>query len=282
MWHRTILMGLTGFTLAFPILGALTFDLTAQTRPGMTLDVCPDSFADFPTDGPPLTCGCSAEAVKAGGVFGANPYMWQSGICRAAVHAGAIGAQGGQVVASPAKAPFFPAVTRNGISSRSSSADGGFQIVVARAPAAPVTATAVPAPPAPAPETDSRGRPVQAPIAATLKSVGKVQVYVNFATASDRIEGSSAAVLNELLATLRNEPGMKLELVGHTDTQGNANYNLDLSQRRAASVYGWLSQRGIERQRLRSSGRGFLEPIADNDTERGRALNRRVEVKLIN
>ena len=109
-----------------------------------------------------------------------------------------------------------------------------------------------------------------------------MQVYVNFATASDRIEGSSAAVLNELLATLRNEPGMKPELVSHTDTQGNANYNLDLSRRRAASVYAWLGQRGVDRERLRSSGRGFLEPIADNDTERGRALNRRVEVKLIN
>src|SRR4029453_14529657 len=95
----------------------------ASGTASLTLDVCPDSFADFPTDGPPLTCGCSAEAVKAGGVFGANPYMWQSGICRAAVHAGAIGAQGGQVVASPAKAPFFPAVTRNGLSSRSSSSD---------------------------------------------------------------------------------------------------------------------------------------------------------------
>ena len=121
MWRRNILIGFTGFALAFATLGALTMDVTAQTRPGMTLDVCPDSFADFPKEGPALTCGCTAEAVKEGGVFGANPYMWQSGICRAAVHAGAIGAQGGQVVVSPAQAAFFPAVTRNGISSRSAS-----------------------------------------------------------------------------------------------------------------------------------------------------------------
>ncbi len=75
---------------------------------------------------------------------------------------------------------------------------------------------------------------------------------------------------------------MKIELVGHTDNQGGSTYNLDLSQRRAASGYAWLGLHGVDRDRLRSSGRGFLEPIADNDTDRGRALNRRVEVKVIN
>src|SRR5207248_784191 len=128
--------------LAFATLGALTMDVTAQTRPGMTLDVCPDSFADLPKEGPALTCGCTAEAVKEGGVFGANPYMWQSGICRGVVNAGPDGAQGGQVVTSPAQAAFYPAVTRNRISSRTPGSDRGFQIVVTRAPAATASATA--------------------------------------------------------------------------------------------------------------------------------------------
>jgi outer membrane protein OmpA-like peptidoglycan-associated protein len=247
----------------------------AATSAGMTLDVCPDSFSNFPADGPPLTCGCTAEAVKRGSVYGANPYMYQSNLCRAAVHAGAISSQGGQIVATPAKAPMFPAVTRNGVSSSSDSGGVGFQIAVST----PSPTPTLRAPP-PAPAADARGRPIQAPIAETLKAVGKVQVYINFATASDRIEASSAPVLNELLATLRADPAMKVELVGHTDNQGGSTYNLDLSERRAASVYAWLGQRGVARERLRSSGRGFLEPLADNDTDRGRALNRRVEVKL--
>jgi outer membrane protein OmpA-like peptidoglycan-associated protein len=70
--------------------------------------------------------------------------------------------------------------------------------------------------------------------------------------------------------------------VGHTDSQGSAPYNLDLSQRRAAAVYLWLIQHGIDSGRLRSDGRGLMEPIADNETETGRALNRRVEVKALN
>ena len=236
-----------------------------------SLDVCPDNYGSFPEDAPALTCGCSPEATARGLVIGTNPYDYVSSLCRAALHAGAVGRQGGVISVSPVKAPFFPAVTRNGVSSQSGSGDHGFQVAVP----APLKTTA-----ASAPASDSAGRPIQAPIAATLRAVGKVQVYINFATGSDRIEGSSGPILSELLATLSSDPAMKIQLVGHTDTQGNAPYNLDLSQRRAASVYGWLSTRGIARDRLRSSGRGFLEPIADNDSERGRALNRRVEVKL--
>ena len=71
-------------------------------------------------------------------------------------------------------------------------------------------------------------------------------------------------------------------LIGHTDSQGSAPHNLDLSQRRAAAVYLWLIQRGVDSGRLRSDGRGLMEPIADNATEQGRALNRRVEVKATN
>ena len=81
----------------------------------MTLDVCPTNYGSFPEDAPPLTCGCDAASVKQGNVCGANPYYYQSSLCRAALHAGAIGAEGGQIVVQPKKAAFFPAVTRNGV-----------------------------------------------------------------------------------------------------------------------------------------------------------------------
>jgi outer membrane protein OmpA-like peptidoglycan-associated protein len=126
------------------------------------------------------------------------------------------------------------------------------------------------------------GRPIQAPIAATLKSAGRVQVYINFVTDSSQLQSSSDKVLKELLTALQQSPELKVDLIGHTDSVGNSQHNQDLSERRAASVYLWLSQHGITRERLHSSGRGFLEPIATNDTNEGRALNRRVEVKAVN
>ena len=61
---------------------------------------------------------------------------------------------------------------------------------------------------------------------------------------------------------------LRVDLIGHTDSQGSAPYNLDLSQRRAAAVYLWLIQHGLESSRLRSDGRGLMEPIADNATGR--------------
>ena len=67
----------------------------------MTFDICPTDYGSFPEDAPTLTCGCSAEAVKQGTVWGTNRYYYQSSLCRAALHAGAIGAQGGQIVVEP-------------------------------------------------------------------------------------------------------------------------------------------------------------------------------------
>ena len=126
---------------------------------------------------------------------------------------------------------------------------------------------------------DATGRPIQAPIAPTLKATGHVQVYVNFVTDSAQLQPSSNAVLNELAATLKASPELKVDLVGHTDAVGSDIHNMELSKRRAAAVYLWLVQHGISHDRLQSEGHGFLEPIATNETAEGRALNRRVEVK---
>jgi outer membrane protein OmpA-like peptidoglycan-associated protein len=243
----------------------------AQTKaPSMTLDVCPTSYSGFKADSPTLTCGCSAESMKAGDAFGANPFYWQSSICRAALHAGVLDAKGGQVVVTPEKAPVFPAVNRNGVKGRSWSSDFGFRIAAAKSEQGTEG------------QLDAAGRPVQAPIAQTLKATGRVQVYINFVTDSAQLQPSSDKVLNELLSTLTASPELRVDLIGHTDSVGNGPHNQDLSERRAAAVYLWLVQHGIARERLHSSGRGFLEPIATNDTDQGRALNRRVEVKALN
>jgi OOP family OmpA-OmpF porin len=102
---------------------------------------------------------------------------------------------------------------------------------------------------------DASGRPIQAPIAETLRAAGKVQVYVNFVTDSAQLQSSSDPVLNELLKTLKDSPELRVDLVGHTDSTGSGAHNHDLSERRAASVYLWLVQQGVSRERLRSSGR---------------------------
>jgi len=246
----------------------------AASNAGLTLDICPTDYGSFPADAPPLTCGCSAAAVKSGTVWGANPYYYQSRLCRAALHAGAIGAEGGKIEVKPEKAAFFPAVSRNGVEARSAREGTGFRVTVVPG-AAPVAA-------APRPAVDPTGKPIQAPIASTLRETGRVQLYINFATDQARPLPSSEPVLQELLATLQGDRALRVALIGHTDNQGSAPYNLDLSQRRAAAVYLWLIQHGVDSGRLRSDGRGLMEPIADNTSDSGRALNRRVEVKASN
>jgi outer membrane protein OmpA-like peptidoglycan-associated protein len=249
-----------------------TFDAAGGGE--LTLDVCPRDYGGFPESAPSLMCDCSAAAVKEGNVRGANPYYYQSSLCRAALHAGAAGAEGGKIVVKPEKAAFFPAVAKNGVEADSWGEGMGFRVDPAPG-STPAAASQEPA-------VDAAGKPVQAPIAETLKATGRVQLYVNFATDQDKPLPTSEPVLQELLAALQGEPALKVELIGHTDSQGSATYNLDLSQRRAAGVYLWLIQHGVESGRLRSDGRGLMEPIADNATDSGRALNRRVEVKAVN
>jgi outer membrane protein OmpA-like peptidoglycan-associated protein len=266
-------------------------DRPAQTADGaMALDVCPSDYMSIPDDAPPITCGCSAAAMKTGSLYGTNPYMNQSAPCRAGLHAGVIGLQGGKITIKPERAPFYPAVTRNGTSSGSFGASQGFRVLAvagAAPPSAPAPPPAAPTPPATQsasaerPSVDMTGKPIQAPVAETLRKTGRVQLYVNFATDQEKPLPSSEPILQELLATLQGDGTLRVMLIGHTDNQGGAPYNLDLSQRRAAAVYLWLIQHGVDSGRLRSDGRGLMEPIADNATEWGRALNRRVEVRAI-
>ncbi len=87
------------------------------------------------------------------------------------------------------------------------------------------------------------------------------------------------ATLGRLAGVLSQYPQTIIEITGHADSTGDANYNMKLSDRRAAAVASYLTSHGVS-QRIISSGVGESSPIATNDTPDGRAQNRRVEIKI--
>ena len=100
---------------------------------------------------------------------------------------------------------------------------------------------------------------------------------VNFEFASAKLTLNSYAILDDVAEILKDHSEIELEIQGHTDSKGSDSYNQELSQKRADSVRNYLLQKGIESYRLKAVGYGERYPIATNDTEEGRALNRRVE-----
>ena len=91
----------------------------------------------------------------------------------------------------------------------------------------------------------------------------------------------SYLTLAHLLELLTQYPTLNIELVGHTDSDGSSIYNKRLSQRRARTVFAYLLDKGVSNQRLSFSGEGESTPIATNDTDVGKALNRRVEFRIV-
>ncbi len=80
---------------------------------------------------------------------------------------------------------------------------------------------------------------------------------------------------------MEENPGLAVEIAGHTDSTGSAEHNQDLSQKRAEAVVEYLFSKGIETDRLISTGYGDRKPVGSNDTEEGRAINRRTELTII-
>ncbi|MCX4242174.1 OmpA family protein [Paraliomyxa miuraensis] len=137
---------------------------------------------------------------------------------------------------------------------------------------------AAPDPSAAAPCTPPR-EPTNA-VAQALKDGHVAVLYgIHFDVDQDVLRPSAKPALEQLLAALKATPTLSVVIEGHTDAQGSDAHNLDLSQRRAAAVVQWLTERGIAASQLSAEGRGEAEPIADNETSAGRALNRRVEVE---
>ncbi len=104
---------------------------------------------------------------------------------------------------------------------------------------------------------------------------------VNFEFNSYSVLNSSEVILNILLKYLNNNPAMRISIEGHTDDIGNDDYNLELSVNRARSVYNWLINKGIDSNRLSFTGFGKSHPLYNDTEDIYRALNRRVEVKII-
>ncbi len=119
------------------------------------------------------------------------------------------------------------------------------------------------------------------PLAVELSRHGKVDlygIYFDFASAALRLE--SKPVLEEILRFHKSHPDQKLALEGHTDNVGSNSYNQTLSQQRAEAVVNELKRMGAAAKGFAAMGFGAGQPVAGNDTEAGRAKNRRVTIRI--
>lgn len=108
-----------------------------------------------------------------------------------------------------------------------------------------------------------------------LMAVLQEQIYFGFDSAG--LMRGSAALLDRVAEVLRNNPNISIDVVGHTDSIGTEEYNLQLGQRRAQAARNYLVNKGVAASRLRLLSKGESQPVANNINESGRALNRRVE-----
>ena len=105
---------------------------------------------------------------------------------------------------------------------------------------------------------------------------------LQFASGSSVLGAGAQGRLAPLADFLAKQPESKIQIAGHTDAQGSDTANMDLSARRAQAVGAYLISTGVNANRISSVGRGETAPTATNDTAAGRAINRRVEVTILN
>jgi len=99
---------------------------------------------------------------------------------------------------------------------------------------------------------------------------------VTFETNSATLTTASRPVLDQVATGMKKYPRLKVEVQGHTDSSGADSYNMKLSQQRADAVRDYLISQGVAAGQLTAKGYGETQPVADNSSEGGRALNRRV------
>jgi outer membrane protein OmpA-like peptidoglycan-associated protein len=109
----------------------------------------------------------------------------------------------------------------------------------------------------------------------------KATLHFNFTFNSTELDENARAYLDEVAQALKDNPEMNLELTGHTDNVGSPKFNLRLSLERAKSIRDYLIAQGVEAARITAQGKGLSEPLNNNATDEERALNRRVEMKIV-
>jgi len=131
-------------------------------------------------------------------------------------------------------------------------------------------------------QVDKDGCPPVTPPPAVAEKGAYVFRNIYFDTNSATIKPESEPILDEVAEFLKANPGMKMEVQGHTDNKGPAEYNMKLSEKRAAAVKAYLvKDEAVKSDRLTTKGYGITMPAASNDTAEGRVKNRRVEFKPI-
>lgn len=105
---------------------------------------------------------------------------------------------------------------------------------------------------------------------------------VQFETGKADLKPVSLPLLDEVVGVMKSNPQIEIvEIGGHTDSTGSADFNRTLSQQRAESVMRYITSKGIKKERLTAKGFGPDVPVADNETDVGREANRRVEFAII-
>ncbi len=131
--------------------------------------------------------------------------------------------------------------------------------------------------------TQEEAPPPAPPAPKAVVTDGKIELKetVQFKTGSDELANVEDPVLNEVVQIMKDHPEItRIRVEGHTDSTGSRSLNQKLSERRAATVREYLTNHGVEAGRMTSKGHGQDRPIASNDTDEGRAQNRRVEIHI--
>ncbi|MVN90649.1 OmpA family protein [Mucilaginibacter aquatilis] len=126
---------------------------------------------------------------------------------------------------------------------------------------------------------DGAGCPIKLPTADSTANTAEAYSNIQFDFDSSVLRTSSYSVLDAVSADMRSNSGKMVELNGYASSEGTAAHNLRLSKDRANSVKTYLVNSGVEAKRVKVKGLGETNPIADNSTEEGRVMNRRVEFK---
>lgn len=156
-------------------------------------------------------------------------------------------------------------------------AEGLGKLAKARALAKEATQCQPPPPPPPPPA--ARPAPPPPPPAVRLPDAVVISRAFNFD--SLQLSPATNSILDQQAEVMRNSPDLRMQIIGHTDSVGTEAYNNSLGRRRALSAKTYLERKGVASQRMEVISRGESQPIANNDTEEGRAMNRRIELRYV-